>query len=64
MNLPPADPGATLLGGARSAARGAAMLGLTAGMTNVADVRFGLSRPAHRLSPGRACSGSSSPYPK
>lgn len=48
MNLPPADPGATLLGGARSAARGAAMLGLTAGMTNVAYVRFGLSRPAHR----------------
>ena len=48
MNRPLADGGARLVGNARSAARGAAMLGFTAGITNVAYVRLGLSRPAHR----------------
>src|SRR5262245_57933195 len=45
---PPGDATASLIGNARSAVRGVAMLGFTATMTNIAFVRFGVSRPAHR----------------
>jgi lyso-ornithine lipid O-acyltransferase len=48
MNPPRADEDRSLIANARSAARGAAMLGFTAGMTNVAFLRLGFSRVAYR----------------
>ncbi len=48
MNPPPAEAGDSLLGSARSAARGAVMLGFTATITQVAIARFRLGRQADR----------------